>query len=436
MSDISARLDVGWARIRDTRSFSVTRHVGPEDDIATIEIDVRHLLDRGVAYVGEASVESLVDRVVSKLFTGLVNRVTVHGDVATIELVGNKREFKERLMGGLAVGEGNATQELIFCIMRSNGWPADRTYMQGWAPGPREKFLVAAPLAGASVSESQRFGADEIVLANPSLVAFGESEVWSRFSESQSWAVTAVSADTLYDAEVKGLAQIDVGLSAIRALGAYRFPCFRGGVLPFDRDQARAKVRASDLVLVQSLTSARHWLRSVFAREKLELLEIGSLAIKEIPPEQLEDRGSFFGRSLHEWKMAADSTDDMDRVAHLWRSVECYSSRGVVPQLFSNADLKSIRKVVKTSATWNTGQINAIDSRIGSINNPPLNEKFQMTLDQDFVRLSDQELAAIFKTRDLRNDLEHGRALTEPGHRTLDNAIAVMNFVLVSVLLS
>ena len=435
MTDGEARLNIGWTRLGDTKSFSVKRSTGAEDDIATVIIESRRLAASGVAYVGEASAESVVRRIVSRLFTGLVNRVTFDEDLATIELIGSKREFQEVTMGGLVHGEGNSAQELIFCILRINGWPAARTSMHEWSPGPTEQFLVAAPISGASAQVSHKFGDVDIVLTNPCLVTLTGSDIWERFSTSESWAVTTVSADTLYDAEVEGLAKIDIGLSAIRALGAYRYPLLNGKLFSFERDRARAKVRVSDLVLVQSLSSKRNWIRSVSSGEKLDLLEIDSLEINEIEPERLEARGPMFTRSLREWKTAADSSDDSDRVAHLWRSIECYASTGAVPELFSKEELKGIRNAAKSVNAWNQDQLGAINSRMGSINNLSLNEKFRLTLSQHSINLSEKEIDAIYETRNLRNELEHGRALSEPGHRSLDIAIAVMNYVLVSVML-
>ena len=245
-----------------------------------------------------------------------------------------------------------------------------------------------------------------------------------------------MTADTLYDAEVQGLSKIDVGISAVRAIGAYRYPLLNGKFLSFERDRARAKVKVSDLVLVQSLSSKRNWIRSVSSSEKIDPLEIDSLEIREIKREHLEARGPMFTRSVREWKMAADSNDDSDRVAHLWRSIECYASTGVVPEIFSKDELKRIRDATKSVSAWNREQIEAVNSRMGSINNLSLNEKFRVTLHQNSIDLSEKEIDAIYETRNLRNELEHGRALSEPGHRSLDIAIAVMNYVLVSVMLS
>ena len=182
MAGEEARLNIGWTRLGDAKSFSAKRSVGSEDDIATVTIESRRLTASGVAYVGEASVETIIKRTVSRLFTGLVNRITFDEDVATIELIGSKCEFQEVTMGGLVYGEGNPAQELIFCILRINGWPAARTFMQGWSPGPTEQFLVATPILGATAVTCHKFGDVDIVLSNPSLVTLPGSEIWERFT--------------------------------------------------------------------------------------------------------------------------------------------------------------------------------------------------------------------------------------------------------------
>jgi hypothetical protein len=89
---------------------------------------------------------------------------------------------------------------------------------------------------------------------------------------------------------------------------------------------------------------------------------------------------------------------------------------------------------LSTSGTWNEKQSERLEDIESLLNDRPLLEKFKLALAADGIEVSSVALKQITGTRRLRNDLEHGSLLSEPEHRLVDSAIAVMNYVIVSVI--
>jgi hypothetical protein len=305
--------------------------------------------------------------------------------------------------------------------------------LAGWKPGPSERFLVSIPVAGVVLTGTRSIAGVTFTPDNPCDAEFQETEVGVIFSGATAWATTSVEADTLFDAEVRGLEKIDLGVSSLRALGAYRFPTFNSTVRPFKRSQARAKVRAIGVTYVVAETG-RHWLRQVGKLEPTELLEVDSLVPEEIREFLDTSSDQMLNRSVREWRAAVDSGEDYERVAHLWRSIECYANHQSEGPLFSKEERKAIRSGLSTSGTWNEKQSERLEDIESLLNDRPLLEKFKLALAADGIEVSSVALKQITGTRRLRNDLEHGSLLSEPEHRLVDSAIAVMNYVIVSVI--
>jgi hypothetical protein len=435
-SGVQIRLNMGWGRIDRVKKCEVRTSKGPEGNHATVQIETSDLSGSDLSYVGEAFLEELRDSTERRLITGIVDTVTINDDSATISIVGSHQEFREIRMGKIIFSPDVPPQELIYGILRSSGWPYGRSQLVNWSPGPDESFLVATPIAGATLSRQRTIGRVSITPNNPCDVAVEESEIRDAFFGAGSWAVTLATAKTLFDGEVRGLEQIDWGISVVRALSSFRFPMLQGKCKPYSRAQARAKLRTGSVVYVKSVATGRQWLRSIGVQESIDLLDIDNIVPEAIPESQDSGSEQMLNRSVREWKAAADSIVDYERVAHLWRSIECYANHCSSSPLFKGADLKAIRSSILNSGSWEEHQKDRLLGVVGMLNDLPLLEKFKIALELDGVEVSSNGWELIRKTRPLRNNLEHGRLLSEPEHRLLDGAIAFMNYVLVSVMVS
>jgi hypothetical protein len=426
-------ITVGWGRIESAKAAKVHMTTWQEGNSATVEIQSLDLAGPDIAYIGEASVEAVQDLTSTLLMTGVIDKVDVHDEVATVSIVGSHQELREIRLGQMVASSDVPAQEKIYAILRATGWPSTRMNLSGWNPGPSERFQVSIPVAGFMLTRTRDIAGVTFTTDNPCDDEFQETEVGVIFSGATAWATTSVEADTLFDAEVRGLEKIDLGVSTLRALGAYRFPTFKSRVRPFKRSQARARVRAIGVTYVVAETG-RHWLRQVGKVEPTELLEVDFLVPEEIREFLDTSSDQMLDRSVREWRAAVDSGEDYERVAHLWRSIECYANHHSEGPLFSKEERETIRSALSTSGTWSEKQSERLVGIGSLLNDRPLLEKFKLALSADGIEVSSVALKQITGTRRLRNDLEHGSLLSEPEHRLVDSAIAVMNYVIVSVI--
>ena len=428
------RINVGWGRIESAKAAEVHMTTGQEGNSATVHIQSSDLESRDIAYIGEASVEAVQGQKSTLMMTGIIEEVAVKDEEATISIVGSHQELREIRLGQMVASSNVPVQEQIYGILRATGWPSKRTDLAGWKPGPSERFLVSVPIAGAQLTRQRNIAGVTFTPDNPCDAGLQQTDVGGIFFDALMWATASVEADTLFDAEVRGLEKIDLGVSSLRALGAYRFPTFKSKVRPFKRAQARAKVQVIGVAFVLAESSGRHWLRSVARQEPTELLDIDAIVPEEIREFLDISSDQMLNRSVREWRLAVDSGEDYDRVAHLWRSIECYANHHSNEALFSEDERQAIQKALLGASSWSEKQSERLLGMGGLFNDRPLLEKLRLALDDDNIEISPVAMKQITGTRRLRNDLEHGSHLTEPEHRLLDSAIAVMNYVIASVI--
>ena len=432
------RLRLGWEVIKTIQRAQTHRAVGAHDDAATIEVPVEELLRANIAYTPEAAIEALHDGSWQPLFTGLVQDVTLDGEKATVSLVGNQRPLQEVSLGGLVIGDGANAAEMVFSLLRTTGWPPDRIVIDGWQPGPTEMFLVVSPIEGVDIVDNSTLLGVTLSSTNPARTELPTSEqLVSDFRGAGTWAFAVVEADTVFDAEVAGLNAIDLGLSAFRAISSYSYPEMVGLARPFNRDHARAMVRALDIVFVGSLVSKRRWLRRITDKTAIPCLPLRDV-MANIPRDisSRTDIDADLARALREWRAASESNDDLLRVAHLWRSMECYARRSNPENLFSDKERKELLRTALNAAAWTDEQAKRIQQTVGMVNSPPLLAQFRSSLRADAISLPEEQFHVVASTRPMRNELEHGRTLSPVEHQLLDNAISVVNYVLLSALLA
>jgi hypothetical protein len=433
-ADPKVTLDVGGGHIENVEAFAIHLTMGKEGNSASAEIRTNDLGLPGIAYIGEASMDETQGTDSRRLMTGLVDRVSIEGEISTILIAGFHQELRETRLGGFAPSDGVPPEEKIYTILRAVGWPYARTNLGSWSPGPAEIFTVSTPIVGATLTRDHLYGDVLFTNSNPCDVEPDNSDLREHFFGAGVWAVVSIEAETLFDAEVLGLDVIDEGVSTLRALGAYRYPTIDGAPLPYSRAQSRASVYRSNVAFVKSIASGRYWLRLAGKAETKDPLDVDNVSHEALGEFTHSSEPKMFKRSIREWRAAADSIDDYDRVAHLWRSIECYSNREDNGELFSTEERKAIRAGLEGAGTWTDDQAARIKDLVATFNNRPLLQKFRMALEADEIELSDRAFEMIRATRRLRNDLEHASALSEPEHRLLDSAIAEMNYVLVTAI--
>ena len=445
MGDAQPTLTIrlGWAELREFINVETHRAVGMSEDTATIKLPVEMLKLPGVSFAGEAQITATYGGRVHPLFTGLVDTVDVAEDgIACIELIGLHRDLAASLIGGLVVGPGTGKVEMIYSLLRQAGLPEERIKLDGWKPGPKEFFIVAAPVDALSLSTMRHVG--EVVFANFNPVTMnltGDSPLIHEFETASCWASVTVEALTLVEAEGTGIAKLSAALNEVRAFAYYSYPVLNGEVKPFDWRRTQARPHLASLTYVGAVASARRWLRNRVDGSKLETLDLDELAL----PTSSEHESGLpakrqLDRALAEWHLSVDASTEAARLAHLWRALECYvagvkaSARSA--SLFSKNELTVAADSLRSTKAWSEDQLTRLEELVGRLNEPPLLARIRATLEADEIEIDDAEFDALVATRSMRNHLEHGRSLTAAQHRALDLAAAIANRIIVEAVVN
>ena len=446
MGDTTPTLTIhlGWAEVTDFINVQTHRATGMSGDKATINLPVEALKSPGVSFAGEVQITATEAGRLHPLFTGLVDTVKlVDEGVACIELVGLHRDLETSLIGGLVVGAGTSKVEMIYSLVRQAGLPEERIKFDGWDPGPRETFIVAAPVAALAVTGARQVGEAEFSNVNPvTMNLAGDSPLIPAFEEAACWASVTVDALTLVEAEDAGIAKLSAALDEVRAFAYFSYPVLDGELQPFDWRRTQARPRLSSVTYVGAVGSARRWLRDRVDASRLETLDLDqvsfptSTALAARPPAKRQ-----LDRALAEWHLSVDASTEAARLAHLWRALECYvagvkTSSGESARLFSKQELTELRDSMLSRTAWSEDQLARLENLVGRLNEPPLLARIRSTLKADEIEIVDAEFDALAATRSMRNDLEHGRSLTAAQHRALDLAEAVANRIIVEAVAS
>lgn len=429
------KISMGWGSLEDPLSLETHTALGMAADGATIVVVTEALQVAGLCYAGEVRITAELDGREHPLFVGLVNKVEVTDGRARIELSGLQRDLESTSIGGLVVGDGTDGREVIHALMRMSGLPSERIQIEGWTGGPTESFLVAAPIAGISMSSAHPVGSALFTPTNPAQMAFPSGDLVTDFERGDAWASSIVEAQTLLEAEALGLGAIRLGVSLLRAFAFYSYPALDDDVGPFDWNQTRSQPEVRPQVFVGSVTTSRRWLRNVVDFESVEPLNLDAVRIPDATAAAHTLVSRRLSRALQEWHSAADATDDLDRVAHLWRSMECYTSGVKAERLFTPQQLREAQSAIEALGGWSEEQRHRAHEILGRLNEAPLLAKLKRALAVDDVEVTDGEFDALARTRSLRNQLEHGTELSAAEHRSLDLALAVTNRILVKAVL-
>ena len=405
---------------------------GKHIDQAIVSVNVDQLSHYDVAFMGDVILEEIVNGKVSRVLTGVIEQVKVNENYATFYLSGGHREISEMRHSGLVFGEGNDLREIIYSWLRSFGLTPDRLNIAGWDSGGRELFNVICPILNVDMAGSEALGMTTFTSTTPTNLRIPEdSDFYREFIGAKNWAWTIVEAETLFDAEVMGISKIDLAVCSLRALGFNRYSKFRGELREYNREQSRAIPQLGNIVYVGSTTSSRNWLRGRSNSLHQRALQVSpALATLESTPILRGESDQLLSRSLREWRLAADSDDEFEKASSLSRCIESYSARAQVPTLFDETSKRNILRAASSTSRLTKEQRLRVEEAFGMLNNAPVLTKFKHALNDDQIELTTLEFKVIRDSRRFRNELEHGAPLSSPKRGALENAIAVMNRVL------
>ena len=323
-------------------------------------------------------------------------------------------------------------QEMFWSTVREAGYNEEQVNTEGWSPGPWEIFEVAVPVLGVSLSGHRVLGNIRLTadVAMRDLAAgFNDLDIANEFVRGPVWALTTVTARTLFDAEKAGLDRIEIALGWVMARARYSY--FQ---LPFERPRSwrrlwgEANPDRGDVVAVRGLSTGRRWLHApklLTAERTLELVEFSDLLRPGLPVSlTLQER-----LAITSWRRARLTTDPILAVGALWEALEFYAFDIELPPLFSKEEEAT---AIETAIAGRTEpQAKRIRARLLNLNQTPLPEALTRVFDVDSVPIAAAELSLLRKLRQQRNDFVHGRGGSPPDLADLRYGLAIVARMLV-----
>lgn len=414
--------------ITDVIDSSTTVGKKPIPD-AEVRLTLSSLVGRTIDYLADVTLSDISGPEEQRLFTGVVDTVRVGPTDVHIRLV-TATEFEETKISGLAIANVNPL-EIVWAICRMTGMADEQIRIAGYTPGPSEAFQVVAPIDGMLTRDKRigdvQFSSD----AKPAVLVEGlpASPLIETFTQAKVWATAFVVANTLYDAENMGLAQIEQAIAWLTARAHFSSATMPTGaaLTSFSRAWSLGRPRTRDATLVKGLTIGRRWLR---AKED-------SADQTPVPVDDIEDFGvpDLSGQlseqeieAISAWRRALGARDLFERISALWEAIEFYASGAKVPTLFDRRQLKRLR--AKANDGLSEQQRARVNDMIAHLNEPSLLMRLEQALADDGVPVTRSELRLLSNLRTVRNDFVHGRARRGGDGATLRHALAIVNRLL------
>lgn len=170
------------------------------------------------------------------------------------------------------------------------------------------------------------------------------------------------------------------------------------------------------------MVTTRQWLRrpeTVDQPRAVELERSTPRLDPDLPALTLQERQAILAlaRATHE-------PDPLSRVYALWEAIEFYTSGVSVPPLFGRKERKAIKRALPD--TLSSQQRERALSLIGELNNAPLRIRLRAAMDADDIPIDDGEVELLWRLRDLRNDVVHGRKTELPAAEDVEYATSIV----------
>ncbi|MEU8178804.1 hypothetical protein AB0C14_38570 [Microbispora hainanensis] len=412
--------------------FCVT-HVSMKNalnDIPDAQVDLDlSVADFPVDYFSMMSIAIVDGGQRSQQFLGSIVRAYGAGSDVSIEAVGAV-SLAEKLMGDM-VTRNIPGAELVYTLARGAGFSESALRIQGLENLPCETFEVIAPIDDVDVRAPTTFANLKLITADmvePMLDGLDITDDLRDRYKAKAYAYTLVTARRCLDAEEQGLAAIDLAMAWMTVRLRYGLAVLPdGGALSFDRGESLARPRRRDLVVVRGLTTLRGWLRSPDSVERTTTAVFNPNALRFNPllPElTMQERLAILALAR-----ATQERHPLAQVQAIFESIEFYASGATVPELFSKADRRQLRAVLPDSLT--NAQRKRIEQLMGDLNSAPLRLRLARVMDDDEVPITDEELDLLWKLRQLRNDVVHGRRSDLPAAEDVEYGISLVARMLV-----
>lgn len=410
-------IDISGSAVKATTTDSVN-----SVPTAKVEVDLDLVGSAPVDYWAPVTIDAARGNYAQRLFSGAVQEASIDAQIG-LECEGAV-ELTEHSLAGLVAANVDGG-EVIRSLMRQVGLPDDTLVLTADATDqPDEVFEVFIPIRGIAVQDAVRIGPVTIVptrACETILRAFDfkqepGAKLEASFREASAYVLSHVRAGSLDAAEEIGYPEIQTTMAWLIARernGFLRLP--DGTAQSFSRQEALRAPELGPVVLVHGTETGRQWLRWPLGGGEPLIRDLGADS-RLLNPPLPDDLQPSERRSLLALRRAVAEVSTEPRLQALWEALESYAAGVKGPSLFSKAQRNELRNAIPT---WITpDQQDKFGNAIVDLNRPPLGVRLKWRLDRDAVPLASHERELLFETlRNARNDLAHGREITNPPRR-------------------
>ncbi|WP_410604027.1 hypothetical protein [Amycolatopsis sp. lyj-90] len=343
------------------------------------------------------------------LFIGNIIKVDRDGDEILLEC-STAAYFSDVLLG-LYTATRNAGTDLIYATARDGGTPGDMINID-MTGVPYETFEVVIPISGISkLAEPFRqgnvlFTSEREFLREAN--KFNHAPLMEKIEKSEVFAVAYQAELRMYDAEKSALTQVLTALAWLTTRSHYSLAVLPDECTPaWSRSTASARISCAPLAYVRGLLSGRSWLRETATRKHENPLDLDDSKLMLRHPGNLGTPSQRARQALYAYTRAVHEVDAPSRVTLIWEAIEFYAGKTDIPEKFSKAELKKIRRSVPKDLS--KSQISRINDLVGMLNSAPLLARLRAQIASDGIPMTEEEFQILANLRALRNDLVHGR---------------------------
>lgn len=322
--------------------------------------------------------------------------------------------------------------DIAWSVVMTSGFDENSLFVEGKDELPIEAFKIVTPIEGVGIVNA--IDVDGVRLTGPAgSPPFDVPPEYDYLAEPfrtcEVLAIVEVSAQTLFEAEQAGLAEIDYALGAVLLM---QRAAFTGPNSPSPLDYSRS--RALSILSRHSVVAVigewgRRWLRETRNARSTDVelptlvLDTSSLPAFSAVPASVKE-------AIAAWQRAVSEVSRVAKLIALWECLEFYAAGTRLPKLFTRPEGRALRDRAITGL--NSAQVQRVDELIDLLNSPPLMTKLIAAATNDAVVLSQAEVAVLRRLRRARNDISHGRSRTIPTHADLRKGTAVAGRLLLA----
>lgn len=377
----------------------------------------------------DVEVMSVVDRNSTLLLRGTVFSADEIGD-GVIEL--DIRSWPDVLedIGTPGIVVEDAERADIWSVLMTSGIDEGSIWVEGRDELPVETFKVVAPIDGLAVADPIFVGGVRLSQATgmpPFEVSSDSAYLAEPFLTCSGLALAKVEAQSLFEAEQAGLAEIDYALGTLLLLqrSASTGPN-SPNPLSYSRIRARSTLRRLPVVAVLGRWGQR-WMRDTMEHRPADQgMPILGTSAFQLPT--FEDVASSLEEAIAAWVRAVNEVNRVAKLLALWECLEFYAAGAQVTKVFTRKEVEELG--ARATTGLKPVQVQRLNEVFKLLNSPPLMTRVMSAAEEDGAAISQAELTVLRRLRKVRNDIIHGRAISTPAHSDLRKGIGVANRLL------